>query len=162
MQSLGWRRAVWIPWGARTGDIMAGFYSLAPFLSSQPDSQPPPRSGCPGHRSGSERKPHPHIPSVSPWGPNPPHRLHRTVGPHQSQLCRRPSLTLGIPHMVSEASSRLQVVTCRGHNPCPLLCFLRLIHGEANRWEEGTYGCASVSCAQCRGHLESFFKICFY
>lgn len=93
------------------------------FPSSQPDSQPAPRSGRPGHRSGSERKPRPHVPSVSP---------------------RRPALSpcgaAGLP------SNQGRWETSSHDGPCPqrglrtsvasLLCFLGLIHGGAKggRW----------------------------
>ena len=76
----GDRGVVWIP--REQGRGLHCWLRLTCLLpSAQPDSQPTPRPGRPGRRRGSEGKPHPHIPSVSPRRPQPA---------LSSQSCRAP------------------------------------------------------------------------
>lgn len=120
----GDRGVVWIPreqgWGLH---CWLRLTCLLP--SAQPDSKPTPRPGRPGHRRGSERKPRPHVPSVSPWRAQlacPP----RAAGPHSNQGRQEAKSGSGSP-----PPARPQQVV-----PGSLLCFLGPIHAEASggRW----------------------------
>lgn len=123
---------------------------LTPFPSSQPDSQPPPRPGRPGHRSGNERKPGPHVPSVSLWHPHPtPRPLCRAAGPSHWLGQENKS---GFGDLPQHGLRGLQEAV-----PCTLLCFLGLINREANGGRWAPMSCLQVSQASRRGHLESLF-----
>lgn len=124
---LGWssgRRGAGFPaeqgrWGSKACRLLL----TRPFPSSQPDSQPPPRPGRPGHRAGNERKPGPHVPSVSLRRPHCACPFCKAAGPsHQ--------LALGSP-------TRPQGLAVGCALPPTLLSGAGPQRGQ--RWEVGTH-----------------------